>query len=121
MPETPILDEGKILQLLEGPTSSFLAARLNAGCMMAVMAAHDRKLPRDVFQDVLEKATDLQRTVIRLQTLEVIAKYAQKDTFTQEMQKNIDYCMTQGELCRKNLEYQVNLIAQCPWEQDTVN
>jgi hypothetical protein len=121
MPVTPILDEGKILALLEGPVSSFVAAQLHAGSMMAVMAARDRKLPREVFQDMLEKAADLQRMVIRLQTLDVIAKIMQKETFAQEMAKNQEYCTKQGELCRKNLEYSMNLLAQSQWEVVTLN
>jgi len=97
------------------------AIRLNAACMMAVMAARDRNLPRDEFQGMLEKAVDLQRMVIRLQTLEVMVRHMQKEGFAEEIKKNVDYCAAQSELCRKNLEHQMNLVAQCPWRDDTIN
>jgi hypothetical protein len=121
MPSTPVIDEGKVLQMLEGPASTVLAARLNAGGMMAIMAAHDRKLPREAFQEILEVAVDMQRAIIRLQTLEVISKYMTQANYQEEMAKNVQYCATQGEICRKNLEFKMNMIAQCPWEGDTIN
>jgi hypothetical protein len=116
----PQIDEGMVLGVLDVPVVYDTVHQLQTGGVLSIVDAHDRKITRPVFVEITSAAMGLYASVGRFQSMVSMLNLIKSGEFSEaKLTDAIAKAAEVAEKQRKSLLQHMELVAQCPWDEDT--
>ena len=121
-PVTPILDEHNIVEVLAAPAAVETNFQTRTGSCLAVLTAFDRRVSRDYFYEMLVDASNLNEYLRRAEMISRVMYDMERGQLTKERcQLVVANLLGQAEKHRHALHRRMSLVAEMPYENDTIN
>lgn len=118
MPD-PVLNEKAVMQVLDKVASVQSAERLVSGAFMSAVDCFDRRINREPFMEVLQDAFGLADMLSRLDITAAYKDHFAGGTMTDAMfDSSIKEITGRAEKLRESLIKRMDLVVQCPYEDD---
>jgi hypothetical protein len=120
---SPFLNEHMIIETLSLPVSSDTSESLCVAAMLAVLDGYDRKIKRDEYGIVVDAVCKFHEMIGRLVIVNLVRSLIGKtDPATCEnLNKAASELQTGANLLRKQILSKMQVVAQCPWDEDTIH
>lgn len=117
------VDERMMMKAMSSVTSAPSSDRLMTGIFMGIMDAWDRKIEREKFIELLQQSLMYNEILARLHLSNGWLKVYYSDTPPPEdtLANSIKEITVEGEKCRERLVKQLELLVQCPDDEDTTH
>lgn len=121
---SPILNEEMLLATLSLPMRADQGEYLRNGSAYALLDAHDRKVTREFYVDVLSRSYLLNEQMRRVEVMTRILHELQ-DTppaeLSAKISERITQALSQAEQARTDLVGMVKKIIECPMDDSIIN
>ena len=119
---SPVYNEKMIMGALALPSAEQTCLAIRQASLLATMDAWDRDIKREEFGDVLGNALPLGESLARLEILYGIADLIASGKFElQYVTTTIEDMLARAEGHRKKLLKCMELVVQCPADEDTTH
>lgn len=116
---SPQINEGMIVGVLDIPTEPEATAQLQSGSVLAIVDGFDRQLQRAEFIRIVTEAVALHGLVGRLESLSMILRLIEQDKLDAKRVREAVHSLTiSADHHRMELKKHMELVAQCPWDDD---
>lgn len=115
-----VYNEGMIMQNLSYPSDQQTTLAIRQAALLATMDAWDRDLKREAFGEIIGDAMPLQEALSRLEILYGVADLIASGKFELSYITNtIEENLQRAETHRHNLIKHMELVVQCPNDEDS--
>lgn len=116
---SPLINEGMILGILDAPPSSETAVSLQTGSLLAILDGFDRQIKREEFVNMSNEAIGLHNACARLDSLASMLRLLKEGKLDETLlNRAVTNLSKMAEKHRSALQKQMELVAQCPWDDD---
>lgn len=116
----PQLNESAIVAMLDTISAPANVERLTSAGFLSVIDSHDRKLEREEWVAIVQDVLGMTDMLTRMEITNALYRRFREDalkeaTFTDAMKE----LTKRAEAFREDLKRRMELVAQCPYENDT--
>ena len=121
---SPVIDEGSLLATLNLPVSVEFAEPLRTAAVYAILNAHDRKVQRPFYADLLGYSVYMHEQLRRAEVMSRILMELEENTVDQMkvmLKDRIQSTIADATEARARLKDCVASVMQCPMDEDRIH
>jgi hypothetical protein len=120
---SPLLNEQMIIETLSLPVSSDTADTLCVAAMLSVLDGYDRKMTRDEYGVIVDSTCKFHEMIGRMVIVNLLrGLIGSIDPKASERLAQASLDLTAGaEMLRKQILSKMQLLIQCPWDEDKIH